>query len=335
VPVAKTPPIYTVSTCLTRPFMRVLAKHPTIDPGLLEQYDKEDPSKRVPLTDWIEALSAFVAITGDENLGLRAAQAISPGDFEVIEYAAVTCRNRRESLAVVFNYIALVNEAADFSLEINRDKAYIWLRSKVPLRRADNDYQVTCIYVVVDLWIGHESPQELEIWFQHPAPDDTSLYREIFKDVPVVFNAPDNAIVCEASRLDRPLPTADPKLNKLLRSYADQLLAALPRAESVTGEVRKSVLELLPERRATVEEVAKRMHVSRRTLHRQLGAEGATFKALVDELRQRLALQHLQQRKIGIDEIAIVLGFSNSPSFYRAFKRWTGKTPHEYCRVRG
>jgi hypothetical protein len=174
--------MYTFSRSLVRPFIRVLAKHPAIGSDLLEQFEKEDANKRVPVADWLESLSAYVALTGDENLGLHAALAINRGDLGVLEYVAVTCRNRREALAVIFRYIDLVNEAADFSLEIKRDKAYIWLRSKVPVQRADNDYQVTCIYVAVDRWIGHESPHELEVWFQHPEPADTALYREMFKD---------------------------------------------------------------------------------------------------------------------------------------------------------
>jgi AraC-like DNA-binding protein len=329
---AKKPPSYTYSRSLVRPFIKVLAKHPAIGADFLEQFEKGDPSERIPVAASLELLSAHVALTGDENLGLRAARTLNLGDFEVLEYAAASCRNGHEALGVIFRYIDLVNEAADFSLEINQGKAYVWLRSKVRLPRASNDYQVASFYLVVQRWVGSDRPTEIEVWFQHPAPADTALYREIFGNTPIRFNASDNAMVFDAGHLDRPLASAEPNLHEVLRRYADQLLHALPGAASVTNVVRKLALESLAGHRATIEEVANRMHVSRRTLHRQLAAEGTSFKALVDELRRHLALQHLERRQIGIDEVAFALGFADSPSFYRAFKRWTGQTPQEYRR---
>jgi AraC-like DNA-binding protein len=77
------------------------------------------------------------------------------------------------------------------------------------------------------------------------------------------------------------------------------------------------------------------LHKSRRTLHSQLATEGTTYKRLVDDLRRRVALQQLEKRRLGVDEIAFLLGFSDSAAFYRAFKRWTGRTPQEYLVTRG
>jgi AraC-like DNA-binding protein len=294
-----------------------------------------DPNERVSVPASLDFLKYVTGLTGDEDLGLRAALEVNQGDFDVLEYAASSCRDGHEAMAVVFRYIDLVNEVADFSLEVKEGKGYVWLKSKIRLPRASNDYQVATFYRVIERWIGADRPRYLEVWFEHPEPADTSIYREIFGDIPILFGTSANAILFDPEYLNRPLRSAEPRLHEVLRRQADQLLASLPRHESVTSSVRKLVLDNMNGRKVSIEEVARRMHVSRRTLHRQLAAEGITYKKLVDDLRRLVALQHLEKRRLGVDEIAFLLGFSDSAAFYRAFKRWTGRTPQEYLAERG
>ncbi len=328
-------PTPTYSASLVQPFVRALQKNPDFPPELIQGNENDDPNQRVPVSTSLQFLSMAIELTGDQDLGLHAAQEVTLGDFDVLEYAASSCKNGHEALAVVFRYIDLVNEVADFSLEIGPDRAIVWLKSKVRLPRASNDYQVATFYLVVERWIGADRPRNMEIWFDHPQPADTSVYREVFEDIPIVFGAAANAILFHPDFLDRPLASAEPRLHEVLRRQADQLLASLPRQQSVTSSVRKLVMEGMTGHKVGIEEVAKKMHVSRRTLHRQLAAEGITYKKLVDDLRRRTALQHLENRRLGVDEIAFLLGFSDSAAFYRAFKRWTGRTPQEHLAARG
>jgi AraC-like DNA-binding protein len=78
--------------------------------------------------------------------------------------------------------------------------------------------------------------------------------------------------------------------------------------------------------------VAKKLALSTRTLARRLEDEGESFGSLLDDTRRRLALRHLDQNELSVEEIAFVLGFSQAPVFHRAFRRWTGKTPLEFRR---
>jgi AraC-like DNA-binding protein len=49
-------------------------------------------------------------------------------------------------------------------------------------------------------------------------------------------------------------------------------------------------------------------------------------------VRCDLARSYLGERHLAIDEVAFLLGFAETSTFYRAFKRWTGITPGEYRR---
>jgi AraC-like DNA-binding protein len=93
--------------------------------------------------------------------------------------------------------------------------------------------------------------------------------------------------------------------------------------------VRSALVELLPAGFSTVSEVASHLHVSARTLQRQLTGEGVSFQTVLDETRCELALNYLQRGDISIDEISYLLAYSAPNSFYRAFQNWTGMTPQQ------
>ena len=67
--------------------------------------------------------------------------------------------------------------------------------------------------------------------------------------------------------------------------------------------------------------------MSRATLFRRLRAEGTSFERVLDEVRRRLALAYVVEKKLRVNEAAYLLGFSDPAAFSRAFKRWTGKSP--------
>ena len=85
-----------------------------------------------------------------------------------------------------------------------------------------------------------------------------------------------------------------------------------------------------------LEEAARRLRVSSRTLRRHLSQAGTTFQAVRDEVRRTRSTVLLEQSRLSIEDVAEELGFSDAAGFARAFQRWTGETPSNYRRrVRG
>ncbi len=64
-------------------------------------------------------------------------------------------------------------------------------------------------------------------------------------------------------------------------------------------------------------------------LKRKLAQYGATYSALLDEIRLRDALRLLEGTRLPVDEIAARIGYTDRANFTRAFKRWTGVAPSE------
>ena len=79
---------------------------------------------------------------------------------------------------------------------------------------------------------------------------------------------------------------------------------------------------------------ASALHVSTRTLHRQLREEGASFQGLKDAVRREQAVDQLYRTTRPIKQIALAIGFRSEKSFARAFKAWTGDSPDEFRRSR-
>lgn len=73
--------------------------------------------------------------------------------------------------------------------------------------------------------------------------------------------------------------------------------------------------------------------MSDRSLQRALADEGLTLKAVVDDARAALARRHLEDSRLAIGEVGLLLGFQEVSAFYRAFRRWTGTTPLDFRRA--
>ena len=121
-------------------------------------------------------------------------------------------------------------------------------------------------------------------------------------------------------------PTIAELINKFTFVLLDQATSdRLP--ERVADAIRGLLVAgLSPDRAA----VAKRLHVSERTLQRQLEQEATTFKVIRDGIRFELAQALLSNQVVKVEEVAQELGFEEVASFSKAFARWSGHTPTGY-----
>jgi AraC-like DNA-binding protein len=75
------------------------------------------------------------------------------------------------------------------------------------------------------------------------------------------------------------------------------------------------------------EEMAERLHLSPRTLHRRLAEAGTGYQEILDGIRSRLAVEFLERTRLSVEQIAERSGFSDVSNFRKAFKKWTGQSP--------
>jgi len=102
----------------------------------------------------------------------------------------------------------------------------------------------------------------------------------------------------------------------------------------VVSRCRAEVLQHIESGEMTEQDMAKQLHMSRRTLQRRLAEADTTYLRLVDETRKDLALRFMEDATRSITDVAFTLGFSQHSAFTRAFRRWTGVNPTEYRATR-
>ena len=142
--------------------------------------------------------------------------------------------------------------------------------------------------------------------------------------------APSDEFALNLDARELPLIHADTYLNDLLLKSCE---AALADRRSDTSELRtrveNAISSVLPHGRVLVEDVARSLGMSKRTLARRLSDEGLNFTEILQQLRRDLAVRYLDDRKLHVSKIAWLLGFHEVSAFTHAYKRWTGKTPRE------
>ncbi len=104
-------------------------------------------------------------------------------------------------------------------------------------------------------------------------------------------------------------------------------MSELEAGTTAEERVRASLLERLPTGAGSMGAVAHDLALSTRTLQRRLRDEGTTFQGVLNYTRESLALHYLAESDMPAGEIAFLLGYEDTRSFYRAFRAWTGKTP--------
>jgi AraC-like DNA-binding protein len=315
------------SAALVRPFVAFLPAG-TAPRAALAALDLDD---RVPIPVAHQFLTALIEQTGDLDLGLKAGRTMSAGDVGVAGYAIRSAATVHEAIKVAARYLRLVNDGLELRLHHEGDRVVLQWESMIIMPRAAEDFLMSAIYTSHMRMLLHDAP-ELECWFTYPEPSTMVEYERTFGAAKLRFVAPFAGYAFDSDHLRKPVEAADAKLHSVLRQHAEALLGVLPASRTFTDQVRHHLTSDLSHGRPAASKLARRLHMSARTLERRLEGEGTTFGAVLEDLRRRLALDHLGRRDVSLSEIAFLLGFSQVGAFHRAFKRWTGTTPDEYRR---
>lgn len=159
----------------------------------------------------------------------------------------------------------------------------------------------------------------------YSAQQTVSIYKKLTW-VTWSFNQNKNALIFPKEVLDLSLPTYDGNLKELLINQCASEILSLPKAKSLSEEVRlvlKSNLASPP----VVDDIARHFGLNERTLKRKLQLEGASYRDILIELRVAKAKQLLVETEMSVDNIAHQLGYSSPNTFKRLFKKWTNITP--------
>jgi len=268
-------------------------------------------------------------VSKDPAIGLKLGTEERVERYDPIAIAALYTRSFRDALQRLARYkqltcpeeIRLVERGGEFLVQ------FIWLLADQPEPTLLVD---ACFAWVVG--IGRRgtglpvNPKRIE--FQRPEKH-RKMHEAHFR-CPVNFDARQNVLVFSKTDIDRPFLTHNADL---LAMVAPQLEAELTRQlaqKTISEQVKGIVKKLLAGRRPTLQDVARELHLSTRTLQRRLTDEGVTFQQLMEGARRELAQHYLLHSSLELSETAYLLGYEDANSFFRAFHHWVGTSPAEW-----
>ena len=319
---------------MIQPFARYLARHGLDCEGWLRAHDLTvtaltERDLRIPDAQVTALLREAVALSGEPAIGIHAARCEQPGDFDVIEYAAANCATVGEALQLAARFMALMHDGIALELSVAPPLAALRVRGMSgPDHAAGVEFLFASLLAYGSRSVGHPT-RPLRVELVHAGPADTRIYDETFREVR--FGCDENAMWVTAAALALPHCAPDRSLLQILTSHADGLLRRLPAPpHGFTERARAAIAETLSAGQSSAEQVARRLAVSLRTLHRRLAEEGTSHGELVDDVRRAQALLLLGGNRFSIGEISFLLGFAHPNGFHKAFKRWTHVTPAQY-----
>ncbi|NOX32803.1 MAG: helix-turn-helix transcriptional regulator [Deltaproteobacteria bacterium] len=138
--------------------------------------------------------------------------------------------------------------------------------------------------------------------------DYANEYDKVFR-APILFQQPENMIICQKKHFLAPIISRDPNLQAALKNYAERSLEEQSNIESLQVKVRKYIINRLPDGGINMKSISKAMNMDSSTLYRQLKKEGVTFRDLLHKTRQELAKSYLLQG-LTSSQVTYLLGFS-------------------------
>lgn len=290
-----------------------------------------DPDCWIPRDAVVALFQLAAERTGDEFFGLRLGATVDPRNMGLLAYLVTNGPTLQVALNDLQTCIRLFCDGADMRLNVANRRASLICRlspSGGTKERQFVEWFMALIVAGLRRMIGAEwSPSEVS--FQHSRPDDISTYTRCLGPE-VIFDRPATAVVIDPRHLnDRPRD-ADDRLYPILKAQAEAVLGSGSATDDLVKSLRAFVVRSLVKGYPAIEDAAREVGVSVRTLQRRLSALGTDYSRLVDDIRRDLAQQYLADESRSFKEIAHLLGYSQPSAFNRAWRRWTGSTPQEF-----
>jgi AraC-like DNA-binding protein len=106
-----------------------------------------------------------------------------------------------------------------------------------------------------------------------------------------------------------------------------KMIEQLKPDDSFAGRVKLTLLSMSDPQLPDIQTVSGALYLTPRTLQRRLGAEGITFRELLEEIKKQLCSFLLRHDRYTIAGISNILGYAEPASFIHSFRKWFGDSP--------
>jgi len=290
----------------------------------------KDANVRLHVRDQIEFLNLAAEALRDDLLGFHLALTADLRELGFLYYVSASSEILGDALRQLTRYASIANEGVAPTLihgkDIRVSFRYVGVSRHLD-RHQIEFFMAILVRLCRNLTGARLVPKSIKL--MHRREGQYSELTEFFGGN-VEFGASIDEVIFNIASNDMLVTSADHYLNKVLIAYCEDALRRRPlRRGAFRSSVENAIVPLLPHGKARVDEIARRLGVSQRTLARRLSLEQMSFSAVLENLKIDLAHRYLADEDLSISQVAWLLGYQEVSSFTHAFKRWTSKTPRQ------
>lgn len=327
-PPASTVPIAFVRSLLRGPALEKARQERLLQESAIPPRLLDEDGARVT-TEQFAALYQRLARELDDELPGMFARPARAGTFKFLCLAVLEARNLRTALYRFTRFFHLFLDELGFEMSRQGEVTRVALvpRHTTPPDTFAQEILLRLVHGVIS-WLAGKKMPLARVDLAFPRPAHAADYGALYPG-PAFFDQPLTALHFDSTQLDAPIRQDQKSLADFMkRAPGDWLFNAFP--ERLVSHGVREFLHAHLDSPTGIEDVAKALHVSVRTLSRRLRDEDTSFQAIKDELRRDVAIARLTTTDTPIAVIGGELGFDSPATFHRAFKAWTGSTPGAY-----
>lgn len=295
-----------------------------IDRRVLERADIEIPGEQY-------AALWEAAAQRNPSIGIELGIQTEADDFGALGHALLCATSVERALKTLHQFIVVFAQESSFDFKVEANALAVEYRVTIPTilkRRQDAEFAVTCVLRMLNL-ITSSTLRPIRLDFEHSRPADLSVHKQVFQ-CPLYFNQPTNRILLPLETLHLPVVRGNERLYKALEPYLEREREERAISDELLAQVTRMIAAEMSSGAPSLDDICEQLNLSRRTLQRRLKDHGIEYSALVEDVRRELAMAYMKDSDYSMTEISLLVGYAESGSFTRAFRRWTGRSPQQY-----
>ncbi|CAN7595805.1 AraC family transcriptional regulator [Mesorhizobium amorphae] len=283
----------------------------------------------VNTAQYFELWQALEELSGDPAIGLHINVAADTSVHPPATMSAFFAKDFRDGLNRLARFKRLCTPEELHVIERDGEAfvSFDWIHAVGPEPDVAVDVTFAAILELGRRGTGrHIVPLRVDMTRKGPT---TRAHKE-YLGAPITFGAPKNQLVLRADDLDRPFAGHNPELLAILTPALLASLDEIDAQSSLPEQVKIVLKRRLASGKPELSDVANALGMGERTLQRRISESGTSFRLLLEASRQELGREMLASGANAADEIAYLLGYQDTSSFYRAFREWEGVTPAQW-----
>lgn len=294
----------------------------------LKEEDLENNPKGIESHKLSDIFRYCIENTQNKTLALDIGQSISYHSLGLLGYLLLNTQTLKEMIEKFAHYQQLVGGYLKFhfSEDEHSYKFTIFINENpyIPVPSYHAEVHLSAIVSILTQILGQQVVPS-QTFFSQEKVQDLTAYHKLFGEN-IFFNKDENSILFNKNELNIPVKNSNPSMLGYFENQANAILQDLNQT-SYYGKVKTIILKNIGEHDINIEFVASQMQLSVRTLQNYLKSEKKNFRDAFTAVRMQLADHYLKTTKMDYSSIAFLLGYSEASSFFRAYKKWTNKTP--------